>query len=159
MTEAEQALATLIERCEPQTIAAFGETGQRLAERWKAQHGDCQLTCLAPGDTTQGLKLPQTQDLALVTEALEQLDRPQGQTLIGQLRNYGTRQIAVLVDNHSGWTLSDFIALGFKRQARLEEGDRKLTLYTYNIDSYNHKRTWNNPKYWANPEMWDKARW
>lgn len=159
MTKSEQALATLIESCQPQTIAAFGDTGQRLAERWKAQHSDCQLTCLASSDATQGLALPQTQDLALVTDALEQLDRAQGQTLIGQLRNYGTRQIVVLVDNQSGWTMSDFIGLGFKRQARLEEGNKKLTLYTYNINNYNHKRTWNNPKYWANPEMWDKARW
>ncbi|WP_027330535.1 DUF6231 family protein [Marinimicrobium agarilyticum] len=159
MTESEQALAALIESCQPRTIAAFGDTGQRLAEHWQAQHSDCQLTHLAPSDTTQGLSLPETQDLALVTDALEELSRAQGQTLIGQLRNYGTRQIAVLVDNQSGWTLSDFIGLGFKRQARLEEGSKKLTLYTYNINNYNHKRTWNNPKYWANPEMWDKARW
>lgn len=159
MTDADRALAQLIEQCEPATLAAFGERGQQLAERWRQQHEQCELTRLDAEQARRGLSLPSVQDLALVTDSLEHLGHSEGQTLIGQLRNYGTRQIAVLVADKHGWSLSDFIGLGFRRQARFEEGDQPLSLYTYNIASYNHRRTWNNPQYWANPEMWDKARW
>jgi hypothetical protein len=79
--------------------------------------------------------------------------------LLGQLRNYGTHQIAVVVDPEQGWDFKDFIGLGFRRQAELDDDGRTRTLYTYNIDNYNHKRAWNNPDNWANPEMWGKAWW
>ena len=64
-----------------------------------------------------------------------------------------------MVKDCPGWSFTDFIGLGFRRQAELGYEDSPLTLYTYNIDSYNHKRAWNNPDNWANPEMWDKAWW
>lgn len=159
MNEPYQALASLIENTAPKAVVAFGAPGQTLAEQWCQEHDDCELTPLSAEDTEKGLSLPRTQDLALVTDCLEHLSHSQGQTLLGQLRNYGTQQIAVLVEDSGNWTLTDFIGLGFKRQARFEEGDRKLALYTYNIATYNHKRDWNNPRFWANPEMWDKARW
>ncbi|UTF60462.1 DUF6231 family protein [Gilvimarinus sp. DA14] len=158
MSESNQALANIIDACQPQTIVVLGDTSEALAQRW-SEHHSCKVTCLAPGDTKEGLALSEIQDLALVTETLEHIDHIQGQTLIGLLRNYGTRQIAVLVSEKSGWSKSDFIGLGFKRQAQLEEGGEALALYTYNISNYNHKRAWNNPRFWANPEMWDKARW
>lgn len=97
-------------------------------------------------------------DLALVTETLERLPRETGALLLGQLRNYGTREIAVLVHASAPWTFTDFLGLGFRRQARLPS-DPDLTLYSYNLDSYNHTRTWNNPEHWANPHMWGKAWW
>ena len=65
----------------------------------------------------------------------------------------------MVVDPEQGWDFKDFIGLGFRRQAELNDNGYNRTLYTYNIDNYNHKRAWNNPKNWANPEMWDKARW
>jgi hypothetical protein len=154
-----QALAAILENCDPKALVAVGALGNRLAAHWRAQHGDCQITCVAAEDVHSVLKLDQTQDLALVTDSLEHLSRRQGQLLLGQLRNYGTRQIAVLVDDASGWTLTDFLGLGFRRQARFDQGDQALSLYTYNIDSYNHRREWNNPRFWANPEMWGKSWW
>ncbi len=154
-----QTIAALIETCEPQSIAAFGTPAQTIAQQWCDAHSGCQLTCLSAADTEQGLKLPKTQDLALVTDSLEHLSHSEGQTLIGQLRNYGTRQIGVLVRDGAGWSLTDFIGLGFRRQARFEGDTHSATLYTYNINNYNHKREWNNSRFWANPEMWGKAWW
>lgn len=159
MTHPEQALADIIERCQPQTLLACGKLAQALAQSWCEEREDTLLTGIDEEDIQGELSLSRTQDLALVTLTLEHLSHAQGQTFLGQLRNYGTRQIAVLEADSSGWTLSNFIGLGFKRQARFDEQEVSLSLYTYNIDSYNHKRTWNNPKNWANPEMWGKARW
>ncbi len=155
----DRALAGIIESCQPKSVAARGERGQRLARLWCQEHKDCELSCLATADLKDGLNLPQTPELALVTNTLEHLSRAQGQILLGQLRNYGARQIAVMVADKAEWNLTDFIGLGFRRQAQLSNGDANLTLYTYNLASYNHKRDWNNPRFWANPEMWGKARW
>lgn len=155
----DQALAGIIESCQAKSVVALGGRGQRLAQLWCRKHEACALSCLDSADLKNGLNLPQTPELALVTDTLEHLSRPQGQILLGQLRNYGASQIAVLVSDKSDWTLTDFIGLGFRRQARLSEADTSLTLYTYNLASYNHKRDWNNPRFWANPEMWGKARW
>ncbi|MCP8898701.1 DUF6231 family protein [Gilvimarinus xylanilyticus] len=158
MSEPIQALANIIDGCQPKTMVALGETSEKLASRWSEHHG-CDATFLTPDDAKEGLTLPEVQDLAMITDTLEHIDHARGQTLIGLLRNYGTRQIAVLVTENSGWNQSDFVGLGFKRQAKIEENGESLALYTYNISNYNHKRTWNNPRFWANPEMWDKARW
>ncbi|MGD8174759.1 DUF6231 family protein [Marinimicrobium sp. ARAG 43.8] len=158
-TDPDQALAALITRCEPSVLMAFGERAQALAQQWQQVHEECALTLMDAADTRQGLTLERVQDLALISNTLEHLSRADGQALLGQLRNYGTHQIAVLDSERSEWTLSDFIALGFRRQARLDDNGEALSLYTYNIDNYNHKRDWNNPRFWANPEMWGKARW
>lgn len=160
MSESEQALAAIIDGCQPNKVVALGETAERLARRW-SEHHPCDITRLTPNDTGAGLSFSGVQDLGLVSDTLEHMSVQQGQVLIGQLRNYGTRQIAVLVQNQSGWSLNDFIALGFKREAQLKadsEGEA-LALYTYNISSYNHQRPWNNPRFWANPHMWGKAWW
>ncbi len=101
-------------------------------------------------------------DLALINNILIDLSKVEGQQLLAQLRNYGTRQIAVMVSDATKWTLNDFICLGFRKHASIEpssESDQAYELFTYNLDSYNHKRTWNNPRFWANPEMWNKSRW
>lgn len=159
MTHPVQALAGVMESSQPQALVAFGDKAQQLARSWAQAYGETRLICLDASDAQQGLDLPEVQDLALVTDCLEHLSHSQGQTLLGQLRNYGTRQIAVLVRDTDNWSLTDFIGMGFRRQARLEDDEGHLTLYTYNIDNYNHKRDWNNPRFWANPEMWGKAWW
>ncbi|MBU2887771.1 hypothetical protein KO507_18555 [Gilvimarinus agarilyticus] len=158
MSESKQALAAIIDNCQPNRIVALGETAQRLAQRW-SEHSECEVTHLTLEDTQNELSFADVQDLGLVSDTLEHVSFQQGQILIGQLRNYGTRQIAVLVQDQSGWDLNDFIALGFKRESQLgEDGGRNpSTLYTYNISSYNHQRSWNNPRFWANPHMWGKT--
>lgn len=158
MNEPFQALAAITESCAPTTLFAIGQLGQSLAERWKAQN-ECIVTSLTSAEARNEFTLQQPQDLALITDTLEHLSVAQGQRLLGQLRNFGTRQIAVLIPETSDWTLTDFIALGFRREAILHQDTRRLLLYTYNINTYNHKRTWNNPRFWANPERWGKERW
>lgn len=154
----QQALAQTVENCQPSKLLVCGTLSARLGRAWQEQHPQQHLTELpatAPGD---GLPLSTTHDLALIDDVLEHLSQEDGILVLGQLRNFGTHRIAVIVVDGCDWQLNDFLGLGFQRQACLQ-GPPARTLYTYNIDSYNRRRAWNNPQYWANPEMWDKARW
>ncbi|WP_417543076.1 DUF6231 family protein [Marinobacter sp.] len=153
-----QALAQTLDDCQPDTLLVCGTLPVRLGRAWHEQYPDRLYTELFLSALNNGLPPADTHDLALIEGALEQLSHEEGTLMLGQLRNFGTHRIAVIMTNESGWQLSDFLGLGFKRQAHLQ-GTPARTLYTYNIDSYNRRRDWNNPQYWANPEMWDKARW
>ncbi|GGY72582.1 DUF6231 family protein [Marinobacter zhanjiangensis] len=156
--DARSLFTSVIEDCRPGSLLVAGDAARQAADSWQAAHPDVIVEALDPGAGELSGASAQPHDLALVTDTLESLPLETGRILLGQLRNLGNHQIAVLVSNASEWVFNDFIALGFVRQASTD-GDQGHTLYTYNINTYNHKRTWNNPKYWANPEMWDKARW
>lgn len=159
MTTSHQALARIVDTCQPGSMVVCGEIANEVGQHWCNHHQASNLIALDTTAPNQSFPLPATQDLALVTETLEHFSREQGQMLLGQLRNYGTHQIAVIVNSDSLWQFTDFIGLGFQRQAELDDDGTRRTFYTYNIDNYNHKRAWNNPKNWANPEMWGKAWW
>lgn len=158
-TSARETLARIIDTSTPATLLCCGELATEVAEIWKQHSEGVRLHTLDTSDPNAGLPLDHVADLALVSGTLEHLPHDEGALLLGQLRNYGTHQIAVLVGDTPGWAFTDFIGLGFRRHAELEHGGKDLTLYTYNLDTYNHKRAWNNPENWANPEMWGKAWW
>ena len=151
-------LARIIDTSQPSTLLCCGETANAVAAVWQKQ-ADCQLLTLDTSDPNAHLPPAQTPDLALITDTLEYLPYEEGALLLGQLRNYGAHQIAVVMPQSSDWGFTDFIALGFQRHAELETENGALTLYTYNPDTYNHKRAWNNPDNWANPHMWGKSWW
>ncbi|MFZ5723677.1 MAG: DUF6231 family protein [Pseudomonadota bacterium] len=101
-------------------------------------------------------------DCALVADFLEHLPKADGLSVLGRLRNLHAAQLIVFIDHaHSAaeWTLDDFIALGFRHDADLGDGQRTLALYSYDLATYNHEREWNNPRFWANPELWGKYFW
>lgn len=101
-------------------------------------------------------------DCALVADFLEHLPKADGRAVLGRLRNLHAGRLLVFIDHAAAgepWSLDDFIALGFRRDATLTDGDRTLSLYSYDIATYNHEREWNNPRFWANPELWGKYFW
>ncbi|SFM34613.1 DUF6231 family protein [Marinobacter zhejiangensis] len=155
----DEVLAQIIGACQPKVMLSCGHTAESLCQRWQQSVADVHLTALDSTAPNAAFPLSVVPDLALVSDTLEQLSREEGILLMGQLRNYGSHQIAVLVSDSAGWTLTDFTSLGFRRHAQLQTASGPYTLYTYNLDSYNHKRSWNNPDHWANPEMWGKAWW
>lgn len=160
-------LADLIESTNPKHILALGKTAEDLAELWCTSRQGTEFLRINVGDLAS-VEQHASADLAVITDAIEQMPTKQGEQLLALLRNYGTHQIAVLVANDGAWSFNQFIALGFRKHTDLENDvatvksnnkNQSYTLYTYNLDSYNHKRTWNNSRFWANPEMWNKARW
>ena len=44
-------------------------------------------------------------------------------------------------------------------QLELEDLKSNLKCFSYNLKTYNNKRSWNNSEGWANPENFDKYRW
>lgn len=149
-------LAQIVDASAPDSLLCCGATAQRIAQHWHRLKPDGQLQTFAPDTAQTVIASLAAADLALVSDTLEHLDQASGSHVLGLLRNYGTQRIAVVVPSNGPWQFNDFIAMGFRQHAQLADG---LVLYTYNLDSYNHKRDWNNPRLWANPEMWDKARW
>ncbi|MDX1560295.1 MAG: DUF6231 family protein [Marinobacter sp.] len=156
---ARETLARIIDTCSPATLLSCGSLANEVSRIWQKHQEGIDVRTLDTIDPNANLFLDRVADLALVTETLEHLPHDEGALLLGQLRNYGTHQIAVLVGETPDWAFTDFIGLGFRRHAELENDNGALTLYTYNLDTYNHKRAWNNPENWANPEMWGKAWW
>lgn len=155
----EEILAQIIGNCRPESILCCGHTAEAVARLWHNSHPEAHLLVLDKQAPNDSFPLDFVPDLALLSDTLEQLPAEQGALLLGQLRNYGSHQIAVLVHDNAGWQLTDFTGLGFRRHTRLRTASGPATLYSYNLDSYNHKRSWNNPDHWANPEMWGKAWW
>ena len=155
----EKVLARILDTSQPDILLYCGDTASRVSEVWHGQRKAVRLLALDTADPNARLPLDSVPDLAIITDTLEHLPYEEGALLLGQLRNYGTHQIAVLVPQTTDWGFTDFIALGFQRHADIESENGALTLYTYNLDTYNHKRAWNNPDNWANPEMWGKAWW
>ena len=149
-------LLDIIEHYQPGSLVYCGTTAeQALAD---CQQSPQETLALSEREPLQDLPLPRLYDLGLISDTLEYLNRTDGQLLLGQLRNMGATRLAVLVRTDSDWSFRDFIGLGFTRLHSYGE-PATHSLYAYDLDTYNHKRTWNNPEYWANPEMWDKARW
>ncbi|MBZ2169759.1 DUF6231 family protein [Marinobacter sp. F4216] len=153
------ALAAVMDSCKPGSVVSCGTTAARITELWAREFSDTRITDLDPKDPNARLPLESVHDLALVSDTLEHLSFDEGALFLGQLRNYGTHQIAVLVGESPDWAFKDFIGLGFRRHTDPELETGAIALYTYNLDNYNHKRQWNNSKHWANPEMWGKAWW
>ncbi|MDX1633612.1 MAG: DUF6231 family protein [Marinobacter sp.] len=151
-------LQDLISHCQPRRLLAIGPLAGELARAWLSHQPEAEIAVAESPDIAAEADLSRPHDLALVTDTLEALSPQQAILLLGHLRNFGTQQIAALSDDHRGLEFSDFIGLGFVRQAHFE-GPPPQTLFTYNLASYNRKRDWNNARNWANPEMWDKARW
>lgn len=156
---ARETLARIIDTCQPDNLLSCGSLATEVSRFWQQHRADVHVHTLDTSDPNARLHLDQVFDLALITDTLEHLPHDEGALLLGQLRNYGTHQIAVLVGQTPDWAFTDFIGLGFRRHAELDNDHGPLTLYTYNLDTYNHKRAWNNPENWANPEMWGKAWW
>ena len=71
---------------------------------------------------------------------------------LGILRNMLSDQVWALVTEPTHWSLIDFVALGFSRDRLPAQAD--IASYSYNLETYNNRRSWNNPQFWANPERW-----
>ena len=76
---------------------------------------------------------------------------------IGIIKNLLSQKIMIFSIPKDGVKESNMVKLGF--QVELEDSKNKLLCFSYNLKTYNKKRTWNNAEGWANPENFDKYRW
>ena len=77
---------------------------------------------------------------------------------IGIIKNLLSQKIVIFTNfNKDKRTDEMMLKLGF--QTELLDKNNKLKCFSYNLKTYNNKRSWNNSKGWANPENFDKFRW
>ncbi len=91
-------------------------------------------------------------DLAIVYD-FDSLDKGAATRLFGHLKNEICEQIWAVTSPRGTWQMQDFVALGFRKD-RLPHAFDAIASYSYNLESYNHRRDWNNPRFWANPQNW-----
>ncbi|MFP5440771.1 MAG: DUF6231 family protein [Gammaproteobacteria bacterium] len=167
MTTPLQALAARLDALQPRSLLYLG-TQPASAFTGADDKTDGRMKVTARNDVRSVADLAGEgrYDCALVADFLEHLPKADGVGVLGRLRNLHAPQLLVFIDHANSlapWTLDDFIALGFRHDSDLRgepgEGQRNLSLYSYDIATYNHEREWNNPRFWANPEMWGKYFW
>lgn len=93
-------------------------------------------------------------DMALV-HGVNKCSTEQLRQTLGLLKNLLSERVWLLIDEGAD-TQHTLISLGFKRDELTQTAGEATASYSYNLDTYNHKRDWNNTRFWANPEHWDK---
>jgi spore coat protein CotF len=77
---------------------------------------------------------------------------------IGTIKNLLSQKIVIFTDFKKDKNIDDvMLRLGFQNELR--DSKNKLKCFSYNLKTYNNKRSWNNAEGWANPENFDKFRW
>jgi hypothetical protein len=77
---------------------------------------------------------------------------------IGIIKNLFSQKIVVFSNFNEDKEIDDMM-LKLGLQTELRDKTNKLKCFSYNLKTYNNKRSWNNSKGWANPENFDKFRW
>lgn len=156
-------LGAILEHHQPRSVLVISLNPIPALEEWCRLH-DAALTVLAEPDPMPLLKDIGRVDLAIVADQLEYMDRPSGEALLGRLRNLHTDSMAVLYQpalapQRLRWSLDDFYGMGLRREQVFQDDQRMMSLFSYELASYNFIRRWNNPRFWANPENWGKYWW
>lgn len=100
-----------------------------------------------------------SESFVVVYNCLDALEIEDAGMLLGRLKNLISPNILVISPRDSKWQLTEFIAMGFKGIESPPLKSNQLCGYYYDLNTYNHKRTWNNSRFWANPENFNKFRW
>ena len=77
---------------------------------------------------------------------------------IGIIKNLYSQKIVVFSDFNEDKKIDEMM-LKLGLQTELRDKTNKLKCFSYNLKTYNNKRSWNNSKGWANPDNFDKFRW
>jgi len=114
-------------------------------------------TLTTPFTLAQLETLP-TIDIAIVSDLIENLNKVDAVQWLSTLRNQYAQHLLLIVDQkqfRSDWVLTDYFALGFKKQGQINH----YQIFSYAIEDYQFKKEWLNSRYWANPDNFDKYRW
>lgn len=152
------AIAALLARLQPRSLLLLSPDPDAEWRRWCERHSGAELTVLTEHQLPQ-LETLGRYDMALVIGLIEQLDKSAGMQLIGRLRNVHAEHVFVLVGEDERWPASAWYGLALQRIDSFVLAAQPLTLYGYDLATYNRARSWNNPRHWANPENWGKYWW
>jgi len=162
-TTPQQQLASVLDSLQPDSLLILSMNPIPALESWCSEH-DCALTWIAELDPLVPLAQTARFDLVIIADQLEYMHRHSGEELLGLVRHLHSNTMLVLYQpalapQKLRWQLSDFLGMGMRRQQQFSDGERSMSLYTYELDTYNFTRSWNNSRFWANPENWGKYWW
>ena len=162
-TTPQQQLASILDSLQPESLLVISMNPAPALEAWCQEH-DCTLTCIAELDPFQPLASTGRFDLVIIADQLEYMTRHSGEELLGLVRHlHSDTMLALyqpaLAPEKLRWQLSDFLGMGMKRLQQFVQGERSMSLYSYELAHYNFTRSWNNSRFWANPENWGKYWW
>lgn len=150
-------IADLLDTHKPRSLALLSADPHGQWQQWCAPH--CGEVISIRKDPLAALQSLGRVDVALIVGMIEQLDKASGEQVVGRLRNFHTEHLYVLIGADARWRETDWFGLALQRIERFDIDGAALTLYGYDLATYNRVRSWNNPKYWANPENWNRYWW
>lgn len=104
--------------------------------------------------------IPARQELVFLSSSCLNLDKSKAIQAIAKSRDQLSSKVLIEVQSESSvLEESDFLALGFSRYAEVEEENRTLRYYYFDLKTYKPVPDWLNPKFWANPQNWGRFRW
>ena len=90
--------------------------------------------------------------LALVMDALNDLDAAQARMLLARVRDFISPHIIVIAGARCPLDRLDFLAVGYDALG-VDKRDR-IALYQFDLATYKQVPDWLNARYWAHPERW-----
>ncbi|OZG73890.1 hypothetical protein BTA51_08880 [Hahella sp. CCB-MM4] len=142
----------------PSQILTIGASEPPSIQTYQQQSG-CRLNHLSHHrDLGLDKKVP---DTVIISDYLEKLSVEDGKALLTSLRNFLVPHVLVFIDHQltEEWDFNTLIGIGFRKVMAFDHQARSLCCYSYDIDTYNPRRTWNNADHWANPELYGKYWW
>lgn len=145
----------LIHEIQPETLLIISDEGIDGV----SDGIDC--TVIPCSDSLSALQNLGRFDLVLVINALKQLEKSEGEQLLGRLRNVHAKRLLLSHQPCEQWPLNGFFAFAMTELNHYQADDihPEQQLFEYNIHSYKSVPDWLNNKFWANPNMWNKYRW
>lgn len=153
------AIARLLDEQQPATLLLVGDGAIHEWQTWCLSHCDAEITTLPAAGAGERLDRLGRFECALVIGAVEVLGVQAGRELLGRLRNVHTDHLYVLARDDPRWPLTEWLALALQRADTFAIEGCSITLYAYDLATYNRVRSWNNSRYWANPQNWNRFRW
>lgn len=90
--------------------------------------------------------------LAVVMDALNDLDASQARTLLARVRDFIAPRIVVISTTRCALDRLAFLAIGF--EALGVDATENITIYQFDLNTYKQVPDWLNARHWANPERW-----
>jgi hypothetical protein len=137
-------LAEALQRSSPRHICALDVAALAIARDLLPEASVALFAAPAQND-------PPAQ-LALVMNALNDLDAAQARTLLARVRDFITSRIIVIADTRCPLDRMDFLAIGYDTLGTDKAGQTKL--YQFDLATYKQVPDWLNARYWAHPERW-----
>lgn len=151
-------IAGLLDTHQPRSLLLLSPDPHGEWRQWCQLHCSGELIAITSAPLTALEQLGRV-DMVLIIGLIETLDKDDGELVIGRLRNVHTEHIYVLIGDDPRWRDTDWYGLAMQRVERFAIDNSTLSLYGYDLATYNRVRSWNNPRYWANPDNWNRYWW